>query len=59
MDARIADTEWIYDIVCKYTEEEKEEVRRGLLKDKKRKFRWSQIEMGGNDTAQGNEAMVK
>ena len=57
MDAKIADTEWIYDNVFKFTEEEKEEVRLGLLKDQKRKFRWSQIEMEGNDPVQSNEAI--
>tara|TARA_Y100001938_G_scaffold43728_1_gene60543 strand:+ start:397 stop:2283 length:1887 start_codon:yes stop_codon:yes gene_type:complete len=57
MDAKIADTEWIYDNVFKFTEEEKEQVRLGLLKDQKRKFRWSQIEMEGNDPVQSNEAI--
>ena len=57
MDAKIADTEWIYDNVFKFSEEEKEKVRLGLLKDQKRKFRWSQIEMEGNDPVQSQEAV--
>jgi hypothetical protein len=57
MDAKIADSEWIYDNVFKFSEEEKKEVRIGLLKDQKRKFRWSQIEMEGNDPVQSNEAV--
>jgi len=57
MDAKIADSEWIYDNVFKFTEEEKKEVRLGLIKDQKRKFRWSQIEMEGNDPVQSEEAV--
>jgi hypothetical protein len=57
IDAKIADTEWIYDNVFKFTEEEKKEVRLGLIKDQKRKFRWSQIEMEGNDPVQTEEAV--
>jgi hypothetical protein len=57
MDAKIADTEWIYDNIFKFTEEEKKEVRLGLIKDQKRKFRWSQIEMEGNDPVQTEEAV--
>jgi hypothetical protein len=57
MDAKIADTEWIYDNIFKFTEEEKKEVRLGLIKDQKRKFRWSQIEMEGNDPVQSEEAV--
>jgi hypothetical protein len=57
MDAKIADSEWIYDNVFKFSEEEKKEVRLGLIKDQKRKFRWSQIEMEGNDPVQSEEAV--
>jgi len=57
MDAKIADTDWIYNNIFKFTEEEKEQVRLGLLKDQKRKFRWSQIEMEGNDPVQSQEAV--
>ena len=32
-------------------------MRLGLIKDQKRKFRWSQIEMEGNDPVQSNEAV--
>jgi hypothetical protein len=57
MDAKIADTEWIYDNIFKFTEEDKKEIRLGLIKDQKRKFRWSQIEMEGNDPVQTEEAV--
>ena len=57
MDAKIADSEWIYDNVFKFSEEEKKQMRLGLLDDQKRKFRWSQIEMEGNDPVQSNEAV--
>tara|TARA_R110000824_G_scaffold72472_1_gene184883 strand:- start:1058 stop:1603 length:546 start_codon:yes stop_codon:yes gene_type:complete len=57
MDSKIADTEWIYDNIFKFSEEEKKDVRLGLLKDQKRKFRWSQIENEGNDPVQSEEAV--
>jgi hypothetical protein len=57
MDAKIADTEWIYDNIFKFTEEDKKEIRLGIIKDQKRKFRWSQIEMEGNDPVQTEEAV--
>jgi len=57
MDSKIADSEWIYDNVFKFSEEEKKDVRLGLLKDQKRKFRWSQIENEGNDPVQSEEAV--
>ena len=57
MDSKIADTEWIYDNIFKFTEEEKKDVRLGIIKDQKRKFRWDQIEQEGNDPVQSNEAV--
>jgi len=57
MDSKIADTDWIYDNIFKFSEEEKKEVRLGLIKDQKRKFRWSQIENEGNDPVQSEEAI--
>ena len=57
MDAKIADTEWIYDNIFKFTEEDKKEIRLGIIKDQKRKFRWSQIETEGNDPVQSQEAV--
>jgi hypothetical protein len=57
MDSKIADTEWIYDNIFKFSEEEKKDVRLGLIKDQKRKFRWSQIENEGNDPVQSEEAI--
>jgi len=57
MDSKIADTEWIYDNIFKFTEDEKKDVRLGLIKDQKRKFRWEQIEQEGNDPVQSNEAV--
>ena len=57
MDSKIADTEWIYNNIFKFTEEEKEEIRLGIIKDQKRKFRWDQIEQEGNDPVQSGQAM--
>jgi len=57
MDSKIADTEWIYNNIFKFTEEEKKNVRLGIIKDQKRKFRWDQIEQEGNDPVQSEEAV--
>ena len=57
MDAKIADTEWIYDNIFKFTEEDKKKIRLGIIKDQKRKFRWDQIETEGNDPVQSQEAV--
>jgi len=57
MDAKITDSEWVYDNVFKFTEDEKKEMRLGIIKDQKRKFRWSQIENEGNDPVQSEEAV--
>ena len=57
MSDKITDTEWIYDNIFKFTEEDKKEIRLGIIKDQKRKFRWDQIENEGNDPVQSQEAV--
>jgi hypothetical protein len=57
MDSKIADTEWIYDNIFKFTEADKKKIRIGIIKDQKRKFRWDQIENEGNDPVQSQEAV--
>jgi len=50
-------SEWLYDNIFKFTTEEKNEIRLQQLKDKKRAFRWQQIEDEGNDPLKSNEAI--
>jgi len=57
IDSKIASTEWVYDNVFKFTEEEKKEMRLQIIKDQKRKFRHDQIEQEGNDPVQSGQAM--
>jgi hypothetical protein len=57
IDSKIASTEWVYDNIFKFTEEEKKKIRLELIKDQKRKFRHDQIETEGNDPVQSNQAV--
>ena len=57
IDSKIASTEWVYDNVFKFTEEQKKEMRLQIIKDQKRKFRHDQIEQEGNDPVQSGEAV--
>ncbi len=57
IDSKMASTEWVYDNVFKFTEEEKKKMRLQLIQDQKRKFRWDQIETEGNDPVQSGEAV--
>ena len=57
IDSKMASTEWVYDNIFKFTEEEKKKIRLELIKDQKRKFRHDQIETEGNDPVQSNQAV--
>ena len=57
VDSKLASTEWVYDNIFKFTEEQKKEMRLQLIKDQKRKFRFDQIEQEGNDPVQSGEAV--
>ena len=54
---KIVDTEWVYSNIFKFTEEEKKNIRLGIIKDQKRKFRWEQLESEGNDPVHSKEAV--
>ena len=54
---KIVDTEWVYTNIFKFTEEDKKEIRLGIIKDQKRKFRWEQLESEGNDPVHSKEAV--
>ena len=56
-DNMLMPTEWIYDNIFNLSKEEKLEVRLGVIKDQKRKFRYEQIESEGNDPVQSGEAI--
>lgn len=49
MEAGLLPTDWIYDNIFHFSEDEYEEYRSQILEDKKRKFRQEQIEGEGND----------
>ena len=54
---KILPTTWIYDNVFKFSEDEKKEIERQIVLDQKNKFRYSQIEMEGNDPAETGDAI--
>jgi hypothetical protein len=53
----LAPTSWIYDNIFKFGKAEQEQIRLELIKDKKRKFRYQQIEDEGNDPLKSGEAV--
>ena len=56
-DNMLMPTEWIYDNIFNLSKEEKMNVRLGVIRDQKRKFRYDQIESEGNDPVQSGEAI--
>jgi hypothetical protein len=49
MDTSLLPTEWIYDNLFHFSEDQYDEYRDLIIEDKKRKFRLNQIENEGND----------
>jgi len=49
MEANLLPTEWIYDNLFHFSEDQYDEYRDLVIEDKKRKFRLTQIESEGND----------
>jgi hypothetical protein len=49
-------TDWIYDNLFHLSESEYDEIRDQILEDKKRQFRYAQIENEGNDPSESNQA---
>ena len=49
-------TDWIYDNLFHLSENEFDTIRDLILEDKKRQFRYAQIENEGNDPAESNQA---
>lgn len=56
MEASFMPSDWIYDKLFHFSEEEFDEYRDLIVEDKKRKFRYAQIEEEGNDPAQSGQA---
>ena len=56
IDTNLLPTDWIYDKLFHFSEEEFDEYRGLIVEDKKRTFRLKQIEEEGNDPAETGEA---
>ena len=56
MDTKLMPTDWIYDNVFHFSEDQYQEYRDLIIEDQKRKFRQNQIENEGNDPAETGEA---
>lgn len=55
IENNIVPSDWVYDNIFHFSENQYEEYRDLIYEDKKRKFRWSQIESEGNDPAETGE----
>jgi hypothetical protein len=56
IETSLLPTDWIYDKLFHFSEEEFDEYRDLIAEDKKRQFRLNQIEEEGNDPAQSGQA---
>lgn len=56
IETSLLPTDWIYDKLFHFSEEEFDEYRDLIAEDKKRQFRMNQIEEEGNDPAQSGQA---
>ena len=56
MDTKLMPTDWIYDNIFHFSEDQYQEYRDLIIEDQKRKFREAQIETEGNDHAEPGEA---
>ena len=56
METSFLPTDWIYDKLFQFSEEEFDEYRDLVVEDKKRMFRMKQIEEEGNDPAESGQA---
>jgi hypothetical protein len=55
-DSNLMPTDWIYDNIFQFSEDQYDEYRDLIAEDQKRKFRFSQIENEGNDPAQSGKS---
>jgi len=56
MESSLFPTDWIYDRIFQLSEDQLEDVKAQILEDKKRKFRYDQIESEGNDPLSTGQA---
>ena len=56
MESNLFPTDWIYDRIFQLSEDQLEDVKAQILEDKKRKFRYDQIESEGNDPLESGQA---
>ena len=56
METKLMPTDWIYDNIFHFSEDQYQEYRDLIIEDQKRKFRETQIETEGNDPAESGEA---
>ena len=54
---KILPTDWVYDNVFNFSDEQKVEIEKQIIDDQKQKFRHSQIEMEGNDPMETGDAI--
>tara|TARA_B100001123_G_scaffold78321_1_gene88665 strand:- start:5124 stop:6893 length:1770 start_codon:yes stop_codon:yes gene_type:complete len=55
IENKILSREWIYENLFEFNKHEKHSVKAQIIEDQKDKFRYSQIEMEGNDPAKSGE----
>jgi hypothetical protein len=55
-DSNLMPSDWIYDKIFQFSQDQYDEYRDLILEDQKRKFRLSQIENEGNDPAQSGKS---
>ncbi len=56
LDTNLVPSDWIYDYVFKFSEDQYDELRDLVMEDKKRLFRLGQIENEGNDPAKSGKS---
>lgn len=56
MESSLFPTDWIYDKIFQLSEDQLDDVKAQILEDKKRKFRYDQIESEGNDPLSSGQA---
>lgn len=56
IEANLLPTDWIYENVYEFSEEKYDELRELITSDKKRTFRWQQIEEEGNDPLESGKS---
>jgi len=56
MNTKLLPTDWVYDHLFHFSQDQYDEFRDLILEDQKRSFRYSQIENEGNDPAESGES---